>query len=1039
MPTEIWENPTSEEIQAYQDFLEAWEADDSAYGEYEKSLGRTLSALATCTTFGSDAQEGNNVVLLLDAEGDDGNWWSNGAFFPNQGVEFGGSDEPVYLFGGLDENIFSALAALSLSGWACYAVNVPKGATINHAFFRFNPEGTSGGAICNVIIDAEDADDPSAPTNYSEATGSFDRTTNAVEWNSVPTFVGMADNDSPNVACIVQELVDRSGWVSGNNMCFYFTDNTSDNGALRITEEGQTSLHIWYTLEEEGSGGVVVGGSSFQQHDQTGDGGAIGSGDGDSYAIYNPDSTGGVILNGSGENTVEYTDVSDGGVVLAGASDLQQIMSEESNGGAVAGGTTTQVYDIDGTGGILSSGTADANANYNPQVTGGIVAAGNGPDTIESFYTSENGTILSGEAEDQHAMLEPTSGGAIVSGAADENSGKFIEVSGGGIASGEADIYVSYNPSVSNGANLGGQEESTHDSSKTGDGGSIASGVAETDFTDYIETSGGVVLSGEAINTSGDFFVADGGATVSGAADNSIAQVEISDGGATASGAADNIHDISEISDGGATVSGTADNTHDVSETSDGGATASGEAEEDQANYFNPSGGATASGEADNGQFYAKVADGGAVVSGEAIVVSDGQEVVEGGVTANGTANNTEIMHETPSGGGIVSGQATKGSEQDVEADGGATVNGITEYFIITSYINDGGTTVNGSAEVELISNTVVPSGGIVGSGSADANFVFSPTTSGGGDVGGKSSLAENINVGGGVVVNGVSVIEIGYIAQGGAVVSGATDIDTILNPIPSGGVIVLGHAAMYFDNEGSGGVVCSGFVPLWGDLIYEIAAGGALVSISSVLSADVSLEIVSCRPGRYICSPLGEDNYCIKFINHHSDGSLPKKGTDNTEAYLPAITMCLMGVKEEYRGIYIRDGGIEPITYRSREEHLQEIAETEEQIQEAVLSLLSTAEVPLDQIQLTIQGVPKQKENVKSAVESVVESVIKTSGGAPKKTTLTKPKNTPQMASLKEHKPRRSQNKPTETKRATGRVPIAPVKPNSKKIQTAL
>jgi hypothetical protein len=100
---------------------------------------------------------------------------------------------------------------------------IPPGATIDEAKIQFTATASQSSAI-TVNIRGHDVDNaPVFTTTNSDITGRT-VTTASVAW-AIPTW---AANDrtsaqlSPDIKTVVQEIVDRGGWVSGNGMAFIF-------------------------------------------------------------------------------------------------------------------------------------------------------------------------------------------------------------------------------------------------------------------------------------------------------------------------------------------------------------------------------------------------------------------------------------------------------------------------------------------------------------------------------------------------------------------------------------------------------------------------------------------------------------------------------------------------------------------------------------------------------------------------------------------------------------------------------------------------
>lgn len=104
-------------------------------------------------------------------------------------------------------------------------LNVPAGAAITSAWLQFWTDET-GDVATDLVIQGQAADDPVTFTNTRWDVTSRPRTAAQVAW-SVPPWnaVGEAglDQRSPDLATILQEIVDRPGWASGNAVAFVIT------------------------------------------------------------------------------------------------------------------------------------------------------------------------------------------------------------------------------------------------------------------------------------------------------------------------------------------------------------------------------------------------------------------------------------------------------------------------------------------------------------------------------------------------------------------------------------------------------------------------------------------------------------------------------------------------------------------------------------------------------------------------------------------------------------------------------------------------
>lgn len=141
-------------------------------------------------------------------------------------------------------------------------VNIPQGADITSAYLVFTAKD-DGDGTATVRIKGEDTDDAAAYGSSDDNIGNRTRTTNYTDWS-----LGDWNEDdtvhSADISSVIQEIVDRSGWSSGNDMAFILEKASgSERKALSYDNNNSTS---------EAPQLVVV----------YGDGGSSGSGSGSS-------------------------------------------------------------------------------------------------------------------------------------------------------------------------------------------------------------------------------------------------------------------------------------------------------------------------------------------------------------------------------------------------------------------------------------------------------------------------------------------------------------------------------------------------------------------------------------------------------------------------------------------------------------------------------------------------------------------------------------------------------------------------------------
>ena len=129
-------------------------------------------------------------------------------------------------------------------------INIPQGATINNAYIQFTTDETSSGTT-NLTIRGQDVNDAPAFTTSTNNVSGRTTTSASVNWNP-PAWnsVGAAGlgQRTPGIESIIQEIVDRPGWNSGNDMVMIIT-GTGERTAESYdgVPNSAALIHIEYT------------------------------------------------------------------------------------------------------------------------------------------------------------------------------------------------------------------------------------------------------------------------------------------------------------------------------------------------------------------------------------------------------------------------------------------------------------------------------------------------------------------------------------------------------------------------------------------------------------------------------------------------------------------------------------------------------------------------------------------------------------------------------------------------------------------------
>jgi uncharacterized repeat protein (TIGR01451 family) len=138
-------------------------------------------------------------------------------------------------------------------------LTIPSNATISNASIKFRGISADGynsnSGSANFTIQAEDTDNPSTFSSVDYSVSNKTKTSASVNWQP-SSWSTNGTYSSPNIASVVQEVVDRGGWSSGNSMIFIITGTGSrsaysyDNNPSYAPE-----ITIQYTVAPSGGGG----------------------------------------------------------------------------------------------------------------------------------------------------------------------------------------------------------------------------------------------------------------------------------------------------------------------------------------------------------------------------------------------------------------------------------------------------------------------------------------------------------------------------------------------------------------------------------------------------------------------------------------------------------------------------------------------------------------------------------------------------------------------------------------------------------------
>lgn len=106
-------------------------------------------------------------------------------------------------------------------------VNIPPGATITSAYLKLKASDNTGSEVAFKIhgIDEDDT------ANFSSDPNGRSKTTASVNW-TLASVTAETEYTSPDIKTVIQEIIDRGSWSSGNDLGLISADNGTSNDRI---------------------------------------------------------------------------------------------------------------------------------------------------------------------------------------------------------------------------------------------------------------------------------------------------------------------------------------------------------------------------------------------------------------------------------------------------------------------------------------------------------------------------------------------------------------------------------------------------------------------------------------------------------------------------------------------------------------------------------------------------------------------------------------------------------------------------------------
>lgn len=127
-------------------------------------------------------------------------------------------------------------------------ISIPKGSTITQAYIEFQVSEASGEST-TVTLRGQAINNAGAFTKTAYNISNRAKTTAAVSWSNIPAWTSVgAKVQTPDLSGVIQEIVNRNGWVSGNSLAIIVEGNGRRiAAAFEASSLNPAMLHIVYS------------------------------------------------------------------------------------------------------------------------------------------------------------------------------------------------------------------------------------------------------------------------------------------------------------------------------------------------------------------------------------------------------------------------------------------------------------------------------------------------------------------------------------------------------------------------------------------------------------------------------------------------------------------------------------------------------------------------------------------------------------------------------------------------------------------------
>lgn len=174
----------------------------------------------------------SNTQITVSSSSDDAEESANGTMKLNSGdLDFGTEPMNAVRFRNLD---------------------IPQNSFVQSAYIQFSADDANQGQTSNLLIQGQDVND--APTFNSSNSNISNRpvTSASINWTNINPWSIQGQSGpsqrTPDISSILQEIVNRGGWQSGNDLVFFISGNSGRRSATTYDGNPNKAPKLIYSL-----------------------------------------------------------------------------------------------------------------------------------------------------------------------------------------------------------------------------------------------------------------------------------------------------------------------------------------------------------------------------------------------------------------------------------------------------------------------------------------------------------------------------------------------------------------------------------------------------------------------------------------------------------------------------------------------------------------------------------------------------------------------------------------------------------------------